>query len=79
MILLNLFEWGYEILTAFPLLSISIPSSSTTASAASAPITEIAILGLLHKMTGGAAVRETKIKFTGHDEPGPQNLVFKSL
>lgn len=68
-ILLNLPEWGYEILTAFPLLSFSISSSGTTASTAAPQVTEIAILGLLHKMTGVAAVKKTEIRVLGDDEP----------
>lgn len=68
-VLLNLPEWGYEILTAFPLLSFPISSGSTTVPAKAAQVTEIAILGLLHKMTGVAAVKKTEIKLLGKDEP----------
>ena len=47
---------GYEILSAFPLNSIS-----SHASEHSEPPTSIAVLGLLGKMTGPAAVLSTKV------------------
>lgn len=77
--LLNLPEWGYEILTAFPLLSFPISSGSTTAPAAVAQVTEIAILGLLHKMTGVAAVKKTEIKLLGKDDPARRLMIKITL
>ncbi|MCJ1422608.1 hypothetical protein MMC29_000488 [Sticta canariensis] len=68
-ILLNLPQWSYEILTAFPLLSFPIPNrSSTTQQTTVAQNTEIAILGLIHKMTGVAAVKRVETKLLGDDE-----------
>lgn len=81
-ILLNLPEWGYEILTVFPLLSLPIRSVATTVSTAAVQAMEIAILGLLHKMTGVAAVRKAKIKLLGNNEPAPEleiEITLKAL
>lgn len=76
-ILVNLPQWGYEILTAFPLLSFTIPRSSTTTPPTTAQITEIAILGLLNKMTGVAAVKKVETKLLGDNEQTAQKLKIK--
>lgn len=81
-VLLNLPEWGYEILTAFPLLSFPISNNSTTVGTVVAQVTEIAVLGLLHKMTGLAAVKKTEINLLDDDEAGRKlqiNTTLKAL
>lgn len=55
---LSLEEWGYQILTAVPLHTVSIPHHPFAHS--------VAVLGLLNKMTGVAAIRYMKV---GVDDP----------
>ena len=54
--LLQLGHWGYEILTAHTLQSFALGSSHAT------NCTDIAVLGLLHKMTGVAAIQSVHMK-----------------
>ena len=61
LMLLHLNHWGYEILTAHVLQSFSFAGSHET------HCTDIAVLGLLHKMTGAAAIRSVEIK--AEDDP----------
>ena len=58
---------GYEILSAYPLRSFALPwaSSTTTGSPTSSSATQIAILGLLGKMTGAAAVTGSSMAIEG--------------
>ena len=76
-ILIDMPQWGHEILTAFPLLSFPIPGGGTTEPPTIAPITEIAILGLLHKMTGVAAVTRVETKLLGGNEQTAQKPVIR--
>lgn len=55
---LSLEEWGYQILTAVPLHTVPIPDHPFAHS--------VAVLGLLDKMTGVAAIRYMKV---GVDDP----------
>ena len=56
LMLLQLEYWGYEILTAHRLQSFALASSHVAHS------TDVAALGLLHKMTGAAAMRSVEMK-----------------
>ena len=63
-VLLDLAFWGWDILTAFPLQSFRLSSDLKDV--------EIAILGLLHKMTGAAAL--TRVEITVDDQARHINL-----
>lgn len=60
-VFLELPFWGWEVLTAYPIESFSMSSSENE------PPTDIAVLGLLHKITGAAAM--TKVAWQDMHDP----------
>ena len=73
LMLLRLDRWGYEILTAYALQSFTIFSDHP------AHHTDVAVLGLLHKMTGAVAVESVQMKLQYNSVRLKIKIILKAL